>query len=130
MIKTINTNSAPKAIGPYNQGIDIGNIIFLSGQIPLNPKNGLIKNDITEQVNQSLRNIKAILKKANLKISNIVKTTIFIVNFDDFEIINSAYEKFFKKNNSIFPARSCVEVSKLPKNVKIEIEAIAFRSKF
>lgn len=127
MIKEINTKNAPKAVGPYVQGIDLGKIIFVSGQIPIDPNNGLIKNDISNQVNQSLQNIKAILEKANLKINNIVKTTLFIIDFDDFEIINNIYENFFKMHKANFPARSCIEVSKLPKDVKIEIEAIAYR---
>lgn len=127
MLKIINTKKAPIAIGPYNQAIHAGNFIFLSGQIPINPKNNIIKESISDQVTQSLENIKNILKETNLKIKNIVKTTLFIIDFNDFEIINITYEKFFKINKSIFPARSCVQVSKLPKNVKIEIEAIAFR---
>lgn len=128
MIKIINTKKAPKALGAYNQGIETkGNIIFLSGQIPIIPKTGTISNSIIEQVNQSLENIKAILKKVDLKINNIVKTTLFIIDFNEFEIINITYENFFKKNKSIFPARSCIQVSKLPQNVKIEIEAIACR---
>lgn len=128
MIKEINTKKAPKAIGPYSQGIDLGNIVILSGQIPVDPKTGLINNDISEQVNQSLNNIRAILEKVNLKVTDIVKTTLFITNINDFKIINATYEFFFKKYHStLFPARSCVEVSRLPQNVKVEIEAIACR---
>lgn len=127
MIKIINTKNAPKAIGPYSQGIDLGKIIMLSGQIPIDPKTGLIDQDIKKQVIQSLNNIKEILFSINLTIRNIVKTTLFIIDFDDFHIINMIYENFFKQHSSFFPARSCIEVSKLPKNSKIEIEAIACR---
>lgn len=127
MIKIINTKKAPIALGPYNQAIDCSNIVFLSGQIPINPKNNNIKENISDQVIQTLENIKSILKKTNLKIINIVKTTLFIIDFNDFEVINLTYKKFFKKNKSFFPARSCVQVSKLPRNVKIEIEAVALR---
>lgn len=127
MLKIINTKKAPLALGPYNQAIEFNKIIFLSGQIPINPKNNHIKESIADQVIQTLENIKNILEKTNLKIKNIVKTTLFIIDFNDFEVINLTYKNFFTKNQSFFPARSCVQVSKLPKNVKIEIEAIALR---
>ncbi|MXP51107.1 Rid family detoxifying hydrolase [Pantoea sp. SoEX] len=127
MFYEINTKQAPCPIGPYVQGVDLGNIIITSGQIPINPINGTIDNEICKQTRQTLENIKAIIKAAQLDVKNIVKTTIFLINLNDIELINSTYELFFIENQSNFPARSCIEVSKLPKNVKIEIEAIAIR---
>lgn len=129
MSKEIKTKKAPIAIGPYIQGIDLGKFVITSGQIPINPSNNSIPNDIYSQTIQSLKNIKSIIEKSGLKVNDIVKTTVFIKNLDDFNIINSAYGDFFKKNNSSYPTRSCVEVSRLPKDVLIEIEAIAFRNK-
>lgn len=123
----IKTKHAPSAIGPYVQGIDIGELIVTSGQIPVNPYTGLIPKDIKTQTMQSLENIKAIIEKSGLYVKNIIKTTLFVINLDDFIIINDAYQEFFQKNKSSYPARSCVEVSRLPKNVLIEIEAIAYR---
>lgn len=125
----INTNKAPIPFGPYAQAINIGNIIFVSGQIGICPDTGIISNNIHDQTQQALQNIRHIIKKANLQITNIVKTTIFVNNINDLPEINIIYKKFFNTysvlNNFNFPARSCVEVSKLPKNAKIEIEAIA-----
>ncbi|MXP67841.1 Rid family detoxifying hydrolase [Pantoea sp. Aalb] len=127
MISVINTTNAPQAIGPYVQGVDLGNIIIISGQIAINPHTGSIPNDISSQTTQSLENIKAIVEATGLKVKNIIKTSIFIIDLNDLSIVNTIYERFFIKNNAIFPARSCVEVSRLPKDVSIEIEAIATR---
>ncbi|CAD83559.1 translation initiation inhibitor [Candidatus Blochmanniella floridana] len=132
-INIINKKKIHAPMGPYTQAIDTGNIIFISGQIPIIPDTGMIPNNIQEQTYQALENIKSIITSKNLIINNIVKTTLFIKNINDLPIINISYEKFFKINLttinhiSILPARSCVEVSKLPNNALIEIEAIAMR---
>lgn len=122
----IKTNKAPIAIGPYVQGVNLGKFVITSGQIPINPINNIIPKDIRSQTIQSLKNIKSIIKKSGLNVNNIIKTTVFLKNMDDFEVINSVYKEFFIKNKSSYPARSCVEVSRLPRDVLIEIEAIAF----
>ncbi|MBK4765154.1 MAG: reactive intermediate/imine deaminase [Pantoea sp. Brub] len=127
MFSKINTEKAPNSIGPYVQGVDLGNIIITSGQIPINPANGMINEHISNQTNQTLENIKAIIEAAGLKVSNIVKTTVFLKNLNDIKIVNLIYENFFLKNKANLPARSCVEVARLPKDAKIEIEAIAIR---
>ena len=127
MKRTLNTSAAPAAIGPYVQGIDLGNLVITSGQIPVNPATNTIPEEITEQTQQSLANVKAIIEEAGLTVSNIVKTTVFVKDLNEFTIINQAYEAFFIAHNAPFPARSCVEVARLPKDVKIEIEAIAIR---
>lgn len=124
MITIINTNKLPKPIGPYSQAIQIKNFIFLSGQIPIDNK---INEDISIQTQSVLENINSILEYKNMNISNIVKTTVFITNLNDIAIINNVYKTFFQKYTTILPARSCIEVSKLPKNSKIEIEAIAYK---
>ena len=125
MKKIINTKNAPQAIGPYNQGIITSQLIFLSGQIPFNQDGNLIGNNIKKQTKQCLINLENILKTENLNKNNIVKTTIFLKDMNDFSAVNEAYSSFFK--NTIYPARSTVEVSRLPKDVKIEIEAIAIK---
>lgn len=129
MSRVISTKFAPEAIGPYSQGVDLGNMIITSGQIPINPKTGeVVADDIAAQTLQSLENVKAIVEAAGLKVSDIVKTTVFVNDLNEFAIINKNYEAFFTKHSTPpFPARSCVEVSRLPKDVKIEIEAIAVR---
>ncbi|RLM21393.1 reactive intermediate/imine deaminase [Brenneria alni] len=127
MSRTISTEHAPAAIGPYVQGVDLGSMIMTSGQIPVNPKTGLIADDITAQTRQSLENVQAIVEAAGLKVSDIVKITVFVKDLNDFTTVNAAYEAFFTAHNAPFPARSCVEVARLPKDVKIEIEAIAVR---
>lgn len=117
------SNNAPQAIGPYSQAVIAGNYIFISGQLPINPQNNeLIKNDIKKATEQILINIENILKEKNLSLENIVKTTIFLKDLNLFPEVNETYSKFFKKS---FPARSTIEVSKLPKDADIEIEAIA-----
>ena len=127
MSKTIATENAPAAIGPYVQGVDLGNMIITSGQIPVNPKTGEVPADVTAQARQSLDNVKAIVEAAGLKVGDIVKTTVFVKDLNDFATVNATYEAFFTEHNATFPARSCVEVARLPKDVKIEIEAIAVR---
>lgn len=123
----IQTENAPAAIGPYVQGVDLGNMIITSGQIPVDPKTGEIAADIIAQTTQSLENIQAIVEKAGLNVANIVKTTVFVKDLNDFASVNATYEAFFNKHNAPYPARSCVEVARLPKDVRIEIEAIAIR---
>ena len=119
----ISTQKAPAAIGPYSQATKVGNFIFTSGQIPINPETGeLVKGDIKEQARQVLENLKAVLEAAGSGLDKVVKTTVFINDMNRFGDVNEVYASFFTGN---FPARSCVEVSRLPKDVAVEIEAIA-----
>ncbi len=127
MSRTINTDNAPAAIGPYVQAVDLGNMIITSGQIPVCPKTGQVADDIASQTRQSLENVRAIVEAAGLKVADIVKTTVFVKDLNDFTTVNATYEAFFNEHSAPFPARSCVEVARLPKDVKIEIEAIAVR---
>lgn len=127
MSHIISTDSAPAAIGPYVQGVDLGNIVITSGQIPVNPATGEVPHTISAQARQSLENVQAIVEKAGLKVADIVKTTVFVKDLNDFATVNAVYEAFFTEHKAPFPARSCVEVARLPKDVKIEIEAIAVR---
>ena len=128
MTKIISTPNAPAAIGPYVQGVDLGNMIFTSGQIPINPATGQIPEGIADQTRQALENVKAIVEAAGLGVADIVKATVFVKDLNQFTTVNAAYEAFFVDNGAGFPARSCVEVARLPKDVGIEIEAIAARS--
>ena len=120
----VKTAKAPQAIGPYSQAIVINNIVYTSGQIAIQPETGVIvSNDIEAQTKQVCENISEILKAAGSHLDNVIKTTVFIKNMNDFAKVNEIYAKYFKTN----PARSCVEVSKLPKDCLIEIEAIAYK---
>lgn len=122
MIKIISTDKAPAAIGPYSQGIVMDNIVFTSGQIPIDPENGQIKGEtIEEQTEQVMKNIQAILAEAGTDMSRAVKTTCFLADMDDFAKFNEIYGKYFTTK----PARSCVAVKTLPKNVLCEVEVIA-----
>ena len=121
-MKEIKTNKAPAAIGPYSQAIVTGGMVFTSGQIPVNPDTGEIPDGAEAQANQVFTNLKNLLEEAGTSIDNVVKTTVFIKNMEDFAKINEIYEKYFSR---AYPARSCVEVARLPKDVLIEIEAIA-----
>jgi len=122
-IKTVNTNKAPAAIGPYSQAIISGNTVFTSGQIPIDPATGEVVNGgIEAQTRRVLENLKAVLEAAGTSMSNVIKTTVFINDMGNFAVVNSIYGEFF---SAPYPARSCVEVSKLPKGVEIEIEAVA-----
>ena len=124
----ITTADAPAAIGPYVQGVNLGAMTITSGQLPINPQDGTMPDDIAEQARQSLENVKAIVEAAGLSVGQIVKTTVFVKDLNDFATVNGEYERFFKENNHPnFPARSCVEVARLPKDVGVEIEAIAVR---
>jgi 2-iminobutanoate/2-iminopropanoate deaminase len=125
MAKVISTDKAPAAIGPYVQAVDLGNMLFASGQIPLNPTTGEMPSCVKEQAKQSLANVKAIVTKAGYQVNNIVKTTIFLADMNDFTAVNEVYEAFFTENNASFPARSCVQVIRIPKDAKVEIEVIA-----
>lgn len=127
MSHIISTENAPAAIGPYVQGVDLGSMVMTSGQIPVDPKTGAVADEITAQARQSLENVRAIVEAAGLKVADIVKTTVFVKDLNDFATVNGIYEAFFTEHNAPFPARSCVEVARLPKDVKIEIEAIAVR---
>ena len=119
----ISTNKSPKAIGPYSQAIKVqGGITFTSGQIPLNLDGNLVSEDFEKQVYQVLKNINGILEERDKSLSDIVKLTVFLVDLSNFDILNKVFEKYFKTDS--FPARSVVEVSKLPKNSQVEIEAI------
>ena len=114
MTTIIHTEHAPAAIGPYVQAIDLGNLVLTSGQIPVNPTTGDIPTDIVAQARQSLENIKAIIEQAGLTVADIVKTTVFVKDLNDFAAVNAEYERFFKENHHPhFPARSCVEVARL-----------------
>ncbi|QQK78528.1 RidA family protein [Salicibibacter cibi] len=121
-MKTVYTNQAPEAIGPYSQGIIVNNLFYSSGQIPLTPEMEIVGDGIHEQTEQVLKNVQAVLKEAGASLESVVKTTIFIKNMDDFPVINEIYGRYFDEHQ---PARSCVEVARLPKDVQIEIEVIA-----
>lgn len=124
MTQAIFTENAPKAIGPYSQGVKVGNLLFLSGQIPVDPDtNEVVQNDIVIQTNQVMKNIKAILEAKQLSVKNIVKTTIFLKDMNQFAVVNEEYGRHLGDHR---PARSTVEVSRLPKDVLIEIEVVAF----
>lgn len=123
MKSIISTAAAPAAIGPYSQAISANGFIFTSGQLPLSPKSGLIESaDVSAQTKQSMENVRAILESAGSNLGKIVKTMIFIDDMADFPKVNEVYVSFFKHEP---PARSCVEVSKLPKGALVEIEVIA-----
>ena len=120
-MKAVSTPNAPAAIGPYSQGMVAGNLVFCSGQIPVIPATGEIPDGITAQAGQSCKNVGAVLAEAGCGYDNVVKTTCFIANMEDFAAFNEVYAKYFVSK----PARSCCAVKTLPKNVLCEIEAIA-----
>ena len=120
--EVIFTEKAPQAIGPYSQAQKVGYLLFTSGQIPLNPSTGELVTEIKAATKQSLENIKAILEAAGTSLENVVKTVVYIKNMNDFGDVNEVYGEYFKENA---PARSCVEVARLPKDALVEIEAIA-----
>ncbi len=124
MKKIISTDKAPAAIGPYSQAIEVGNMVFTSGVIPVVPSTGEIPEGIEAQAKQAIGNLIALLSEAGVAADNVIKTTVFIKNMDDFAKVNEVYAKYF---TSQFPARSCVEVARLPKDVLIEIEAIGIK---
>lgn len=124
-MNVICTKNAPAAVGPYSQAIDCGNLVFLSGQIPLVPETGLVaEGGLEAQAHQMFANIKAVLAEAGMSLSNVVKTTVFMTDLSQFAAFNAIYAEYFK---APYPARSCVEVSALPKGVLVECELIAKR---
>lgn len=125
MRKIVSTTAAPAAIGPYSQANIFGNLIFTSGQVPLIPGTGeIVAGGIEEQTEQALKNVKAILEEAGSSMDKVLKTTVFLKNMDDFARINGVYATFFTEGS--FPSRSAVEVARLPKDVLVEVEAIAY----
>ncbi len=119
----IATKEAPAAIGPYSQAIKVGNLIFTSGQIPIDPASGqIVAGGVAEQTARVMANLQAVLTAAGAGLDDVVKTTVYIKDMDDFGIINEVYSRYFTKEP---PARSCVEVARLPKDVLVEIEAVA-----
>ena len=126
MKKIISTPNAPAPIGPYNQAILSGNTLYTSGQIALDPKTGeLVLDDIKTETNQVMTNMKAVLEAANMTFDNVIKTSIFISDMNDFSVINTVYGSYFDNANA--PARETVQVAKLPKNVNVEISMIAVK---
>lgn len=121
-MKIVQTSEAPAAIGPYSQGIVVNNMFYSSGQIPLKANGDLIVGDVKDQTDQVLKNVDAVLKEAGASKETVVKTTVFIKDMNDFPLINEVYESYFSTHK---PARSCVEVARLPKDVLVEIEVIA-----
>ena len=122
----INTEQAPAPVGPYNQAIKAGNFLYCSGQIAINPNTNEINciGDIKAETKQVLENLKAVLEAAGLSFRDVIKTTIFLTDLNNFNIVNSIYAEYFKGDNA--PARACVEVSALPKNVLIEMDCVAY----
>ena len=124
-MKAVFTPNAPAAVGPYSQAVDCGDLVFLSGQIPLVPATGLLaEGGIEAQARQMFENIKAVLAEAGMDFTNVVKTTVFMTNLGQFATLNGIYAEYFQ---APYPARSCVEVTKLPKGVSVECELIAKR---
>ncbi|MEM5590654.1 RidA family protein [Niallia circulans] len=121
-MKVVQTNNAPAAIGPYSQGIIVNNLFFSSGQIPLTAEGNLVEGDVQTQTHQVFKNLAAVLKEAGASFETVVKATVFIKNMEDFQAINEVYGEYFSTHK---PARSCVEVTRLPKDVLVEIEVIA-----
>ncbi|GAA6823788.1 RidA family protein [Staphylococcus sp. 18_1_E_LY] len=121
-MKVINTNNAPEALGPYSHATEINGLLFTSGQIPLNTDGQIVSDDVQEQTRQVLENLKVVLDAADSSIESVVKATIFIKDMNEFQKINEIYGEYFDAHQ---PARSCVEVARLPKDVKVEIELIA-----
>ena len=125
MEKTIlNTVNAPEAIGPYSQGIEVGGWIFTSGQLPIDPETGIMEEKIEAQAMQSLKNVAAVLEAAGSSLKDAVKLTVFLFDMKDFAAVNEVYQNFFQSN---YPVRSAVQVARLPKDARIEIEAIAYK---
>lgn len=119
--QVISSNNAPKAIGPYSSALKVGNMLFVSGQIPVDPATGNIPATIKEQANQSLANLKALVTESGFTLADAVKTTVFITDINDFAAVNEVYATYFAEP---YPTRSCVAVKDLPKGVKLEIECI------
>lgn len=125
MKKEISTKNAPAAIGPYSQAIEVNGMIYTSGMIPINPQTGeLVTGSVEEQAEQAFSNLKALIEASGSSMDKVVKTVVFIKNMDDFGKINAIYEKYFTEP---YPARSCVEVARLPKDVVLEVEAVTIK---
>ena len=125
-MKYISTEKAPAAIGPYSQAVLSGNMLFCSGQIPINPVTGeLVNSEIKEATEQVILNLKAVIEEAGMTLKNVVKTTVFITDMNNFKSMNEVYEKYFSETK---PARACVQVSGLPRGVIVEIDAICVMS--
>ncbi|MBZ4645112.1 MAG: putative endoribonuclease [Clostridia bacterium] len=121
--QVVSTDKAPAAIGPYSQAIKVGNMVFTSGQIPISPATGeVIQGDIKAQARQVLDNLQEVLKAAGTSMGNVVKTTVFLKDMNDFTAVNEVYAQYFTGS---YPARSCIQVAKLPRDVGVEIEAVA-----
>jgi len=118
----ISTTKAPGALGPYSQAVKIGNMVYTSGQLGINPETGELPGDLTAQAHQVFKNLKAVLEAAGATMDHVVKTLVFLADMNDFVAVNSIYKEYFTDN---YPARSAVEVARLPKDAKLEIEAIA-----
>lgn len=121
-MEPINAKNAPAAVGPYSHAVKINDLLYCSGQIPLNKDGEVVNGSVTEQTEQVMKNIGAVLEEVGLDYSNVIKTMIFITDMNDFQDVNEVYGKYFTGK---LPARSCVEVSRLPKDVNVEIEVIA-----
>ncbi|MEI4804309.1 RidA family protein [Bacillus sp. NPDC077411] len=121
-MKVVQTNEAPQVIGPYSQGMIVNNMFYSSGQIPLTVNGELVTGDVKEQTEQVFQNLKAVLIEAGASFETVVKTTVFLKDMNDFDAVNEVYSTYFSTNK---PARSCVQVVKLPKDVSVEIEVIA-----
>ena len=120
-MKTINTNKAPEALGPYSHAMVVNNLVFTSGQIPLDTEGNIVSSDVKEQTKQVLENLSVVLEEAGSDLNSVVKATIFISDMNEFQQINEVYGSYFNEHQ---PARSCVEVSRLPNDVKVEIELV------
>ena len=126
MMQAIYTKKAPEPVGPYSQAVQLGSFVFCSGQIPLDPVTSqVVAHDIQSQTRQVLENLKAVLQAGNMSFKHVVKSTVFLIDIKEFSQFNTIYESYFLEHK---PARSCVEVSALPKNVRVEIELIAFKA--
>ena len=126
MKKQVSASNAPAAIGPYSQAIEVNGTLYISGQIPINPDTGTLNGTtVDEQTHQVLKNLEAVLTQAGLTKEDVVKTTIYMQDLSGFDVVNNIYGDFF--HNTVYPARACVQVAKLPKGALIEIEAIAER---
>ncbi|WP_022792869.1 RidA family protein [Marinococcus halotolerans] len=121
-MKEIFTKQAPEAIGPYSQGIKVNNVFYSSGQIPLTTAGEIVSGGVEEQTHQVFQNLQAVLAEAGSSLNHVIKATVFIKDMDEFPVINEVYGSYFQEHQ---PARSCVEVARLPKDVKVEIEVIA-----
>lgn len=123
--EVISSANAPKAIGPYSSAIKVGNMLFVSGQIPVDPATGDMPADITAQAKQSLSNLKALVEEAGYSLADVVKTTVFLADIADFTAVNEVYATYFE---TPFPTRSCVAVKDLPKGARIEVECICVKA--